>query len=94
MEISNKVLKILEEHNTKICRVDIGLSIINYLERLVLVEAINPKLKIINGKRFISGGYLGICDDIVVDDVNSHNFMYGDISEEGGFVREMKKFNV
>tara|TARA_B100001989_G_C24532239_1_gene462300 strand:+ start:747 stop:1751 length:1005 start_codon:yes stop_codon:yes gene_type:complete len=93
-EISNKVLKFLEERNTKICRVDIGLSIINYLERLVLVEEINPKLKIINGKRFVSGGYLGISGDIVVDDVDSPNFIYGYISEEGGFVREMKKFNV
>lgn len=93
-EISNKVLKILEESNTKICRVDIGLSIMNYLERLVLVEEIKPKLKIINGKRLVSGGYLGICGDTVVDDVDTPDLIYGYISEKGVFVREMKKFNV
>ena len=92
-EISNKALKMLEQNNIKICRVDIGLSIINYLERLILVEEINPKLKIINGKRFVSGGYLGVSGDIVVDDVDSPNLIYGYISAGGVFVREMNKFH-
>ncbi|MCQ9200661.1 MAG: hypothetical protein JJ846_007885 [Prochlorococcus marinus CUG1437] len=92
-EISKSALKIIENsNNIKICRIDIGLSIINYLERLIFVDETTPKLKIINGKRYVSGGYIGMPGDTVVDDVENPDLIYGFISNENNFIREMGNF--
>ena len=93
-EISPVALKKLKERpDIKICRIDIGLSLMKYVERLVFDKEIIPKVKQINKGRIISGGFLGMPGDIVVDNVDDPGLIYGYISNKNIFVRDIKKYN-
>ena len=88
-EISTGALKKLNERpDIKICRIDIGLSLIKYVERLVFEKETTPKVKQINKGRIISGGFLGMPGDIVVDNVDDPGLIYGYISNKNwnGFI--------
>ncbi len=93
-EISHGALKKLEKRSDiNICRVDIGLSLMSYVERQVLEKEITPKAKKINNKRYICGGYLGMPGDIVVDNTENPSLIYGYISNKNIFIRDIKKYD-
>lgn len=93
-EVSVEALKKLNERpDIKIFRVDVGLSLMKYVERLILDKEIIPKSKQINKKRYISGGFLGMPGDIVVDNVDDPGLIYGYISNKNIFIRDIKKYN-
>ncbi len=93
-EISHGAIKKIEKRSDiKICRIDIGLSLMSYVERQILEKEITPKAKEINNKRYISGGYLGMPGDIVVDNIDNPSLIYGYISNKNIFIRDIKHFH-
>ena len=93
-EISPDVIKeIKTKKSVKISRVDISMSILNYLERFFYEKEIVPKSKTIGDKTYISGGYIGSPGDIVLDDIDNPKLIYGYISNKNEFIRELSKFN-
>ncbi len=88
-EISQDAIEDFKKRKIKISRVDIGKSLIGHIKRLLDKHEIIPKHKIINGKSFISGGFIGSPGDIVVDDVENPKLIYGIIADDSKFIREL-----
>jgi len=88
-EVSQEALVDLNKRNIAFSRVDIGKSLVEYIKRLLDKNEILPKKKIINGKTYVSGGFLGSPDDIVVDDADNPHLIYGFINDDSIFIREL-----
>ena len=73
-------------------RVDIGKSLIQYLKRLLDKNEILPKRKSYLKKTLVSGGYIGMPGDYIVDDADNPQLIFGFINENGKFKRELRLF--
>ena len=65
---------------------------VEYVRRLLDENEIRPKRKKINGKFYISGGFIGSPGDIVVDDADKPKLIYGFITKDQEFKRELSFF--
>jgi len=92
-ELTQEAIKYFHENtNIIFSRVDIGKSIINYVRRLLDKEEIIPKRKKYFNKFIVSGGYIGIPGDYIVDDADHPQLILGFIKEDGKFIRELSIF--
>ena len=82
--------------NTKVnfSRVDIGKSLIQYVTRLIDSDEIIPKREMHNKKFFVSGGFIGLPGDYVVDNAENPKLIFGFITQDGKFERELKIFDI
>lgn len=82
--------------NTKVnfSRVDIGKSLIQYITRLIDSDEIIPKRKRHNKNFFVSGGFIGLPGDYVSDDAENPQLIFGFITQDGKFKRELKIFDI
>ena len=81
--------------NTKVdlSRVDISQSLIQYVQGLLDDNDKKPKRVMHNKKFFVSGGFIGNPGDFVVDDAEDPQLIFGFISEDGKFKRELRIFD-
>lgn len=91
-EVSKDALDDFQKRKITLSRIDIGKSLIHYIKRLLDKSEIIPKKKNINGKSYVSGGYIGSPGDIVVDDADEPDLIYGFIAHDLKFVRELSFF--
>lgn len=86
--LSEFQLEDLNKKGNSCIRLDVGDSFLEFLEKdlkSLSKKFKKPTLKVINNKRFISRGLIGIKGDIVVDDINNPKMIYGICDGSGGF---------
>ena len=85
--LSDKQLREVSDNGSICYRLDVGDSIIDYIEndvKYAFKKFKFPASKIYNNKKFISRGVAGHINDIVVDDVLNPKFVYGICDGKGG----------
>lgn len=90
-------LEDLNKKGNSCIRLDVGDSFLEYLvQDLNTLSYIfnKPKSKIIQNKKFISRGLIGVKGDIVVDNINNPKIIYGICNGNGGFEKnkDLSKF--
>jgi len=95
--LSESQLEDLNKKGNSCIRLDVGDSFLEFLEKDLKglsKKFKKPTFKIINNKRFISRGLIGIKGDIVVDDINNPKIIYGICDGSGGFEqnKDLSKF--
>ena len=91
-EVSKAAIEDFNSRKIYLSRIDIGKSLIEYVRRLLDANEIRPKRKKINGKFYVSGGFIGSPGDIVVDDADNPGLIYGFITKDQEFMRELSFF--
>lgn len=81
-----------DSKNVSFSRVDIGKSLIQYVKRLLDKNEIAPKRRPYLKTFLVSGGYVGLPGDYIVDDADNPQLMFGSINEDGKFKRELRIF--
>ena len=82
-------MNVLEENRNLCFRLDIGDSLLKYIQ-----NAVDSSLDIgnlaftrqISKFRLIQAGRIGVLNDVVVDDVNNPKVVYGFCNGDGGFI--------
>jgi len=93
-ELSNHAIKYFKEKGTlRFSRVDIGKSLITYVKRLLDKNEILPKRKKFKNKYLVSGGYLALPGDYIVDDADNPKLIFGFVNDSGKFNRELDIFD-
>ena len=92
-EINEEALVYLRENkNVRINRVDITLSLSQYINRLINTKEIEPQRNKCGEYFLSSGGYLAQKGDYIVDDASNPKMIYGYIKKDGSFLRKFKNF--
>jgi len=95
--LSEYQLEDLNKKGNSCIRLDVGDSFLEYLVQDLnsLSNIFNkPTSKIIQNKKFISRGLIGVKGDIVVDNINNPKIIYGICNGTGGFEKnkDLSKF--
>lgn len=95
--LSENQLNDLNKKGNSCIRLDVGESFLDYLQKDLnnLSKTYNkPSSKVIHNQRFISRGFIGSNDDVVVDNINNPKIIYGVCDGFGGFQKniDLSKF--